>query len=58
MKLFFIHLLLLLISMVEVVTINDPYPVFVQSKIKSMNLKVFNLIRVRVNETRFLVQHE
>ena len=44
--------------MVEVVTINDPYPVFVQSKIKSMNLKVFSLIIVRVNETRFLVQHE
>ena len=39
-------------------TIVDPYAqVFVSDKIKSMNVKVFNLMS-GVNETRFLVQHE
>ena len=39
-------------------TIDGPYArVCVLNKVESMNLKVFNLIS-RVNETRFLVQHE
>ena len=39
-------------------TINDPYArVCVPDKVKSMNVNVFNLMS-RINETRFLVQHE
>ena len=39
-------------------TIDDPYArICVPNKVKNMNVKVFNLIS-RVNETRFLVQHE
>ena len=39
-------------------TIDDPYArVCVPDKVKSMNVKVFNLMS-EVNETRLLVQHE
>ena len=39
-------------------TINDPYAqVCVSNKVKSMNVKVFDLMS-GLNETRFLVQHE
>ena len=39
-------------------TISDPYAqVCVSNKVKSMNVKVFDLMS-RLNETRFLVQHE
>ena len=39
-------------------TIDDPYAqIFVPDKVKNMNEKIFNLMS-RVNETRFLVQHE
>ena len=56
MKIFFTLLLLVLKSAVEVVSLLmirmlDP------NKVKNMNVKVFNLMS-RVNETRFLVQHE
>ena len=46
MKLFFIDLLLVLISVIEVVqTIDDSYTrVCVPNKIKYMNVKVFNLM--------------
>ena len=38
-------------------TIDDPYSrVFVPNKVKSMNVKVFNLMS-EVNETRVIVQH-
>ena len=39
-------------------TTDDPYAqIFIPDKVKNMNEKVFNLMS-RVNETRFLVQHE
>ena len=39
-------------------TIDDPYArVCVPNKVKNMNVTLFNLIS-RVNETRFLVQHD
>ena len=39
-------------------TINGPYAqVCVSNKVKSMNVKVFDLMS-GLNETRFLVQHE
>ena len=39
-------------------TIDDPYPrVYVPNKAKNINVKVFNFMS-RVNEARFLVQHE
>ena len=39
-------------------TISDPYAqVCVSNKVKSMNVKVFDLMS-GLNETRFLVQHE
>ena len=40
------------------ITIEDQYAkICAPSKVKNMNIKVFNLIS-GVNETRFLVQHE
>ena len=59
MKLFFIHLLSVLISVVEVVTLLMIYMLeFVfQVNLKNLTLKVYNL-KSSVNETRFLVQHE
>ena len=43
---------------VSVQGVDDPYVrVCFPNKIKNMNLKVFNLM-LRVNEKRFLVQHE
>ena len=39
------------------IIINDEYAQYVPNNIKHMNVKVFNL-RPRVNETKFLVQHE
>ena len=39
-------------------TTDDPYAqIFIPDKVKNMNEKVFNLMS-RVNETRFLIQHE
>ena len=53
MKVFFIHLLLLLIGCN---TINDPYArVCVSKKVKNMKIKAFNLIS-GINETRFIVE--
>ena len=59
MKLFFINLLSVLISLVRGwSTIDDSYArVCVPDKVKNMNVKVFNLM-LGVNETRFLIQHE
>ena len=49
---FIILFLLVFINVVEVVILGK-----VPGKVKDLNLKVFNL-KSRVNETRFLVQHE
>ena len=59
MKLFFIHLLLVLTSVVEVVTLLmiDMLDFVLQIKLKNMNVKVFNLMS-GANETRFLVKCE
>ena len=39
-------------------SIDDPYAwISVSSKVKNLNVKIFNLI-LEKNETRFLVQHE
>ena len=60
MKLFFLHLLLMATSVVEVWcdTIDDPYAqVSVLNKLKNLNVRVFDLMS-GVSETRFLVQYE
>ena len=59
MKLFFIHLLLVLTSVVEVVTLLmiDMLDFVLQIKLKNMNVKVFNLMS-GANETRFSVKCE
>ena len=57
-KTIFMHLLLVLISLVEVVNVDDLYDwVCVPNKVKNMNVEVFNLTS-GVNETKLIVQHE
>ena len=59
MKLFFINLLLVLISVVEVGTLLMIHILefWFQRNLKNMNAKVFHLMS-RVHETRFLVHPE
>ena len=57
-KTIFMHLLLVLISLMEVVNVDDLYDwVCVPNKVKNMNVEVFNLTS-GVNETKLIVQHE